>query len=122
MPVDPLRVTPILKVVVVREDDNWVGTPNEEVSPIFEASDDSQEFSVVDVVVSFGGVECLGVVPYGSFSSRSPVILVQYCSGGKCGGVDFQDKLFEGVGSVQDGVVKGDVDQFVDSLGVHVCP
>ena len=30
--------------------------------------------------------------------------------------------MFEGVGSVEDGVIKGDVDQFVDSLGVHICP
>jgi len=92
------------------------------VSPVFEASDDGQEFSVVDVVVSFGGVECLGVVPYGSFSSRSFVFLIQYCSGGKCGGVDFQDKLFEGIGLVEDGVIEGDVDQFIDGLGVCVCP
>ena len=75
-PIDSLRVSPVLEVVVVREDDDWVGAPDEEVSPIFKASDDGQEFSVIDVVVSFGGVECLGVVSYRSFSSRSFVFLV----------------------------------------------
>ncbi len=61
---------------MVRKDDDWVGAPNEEVSPIFEASDDGQEFSVVDVIVLFGGVKCLGVVSYGSLPPRPFVFLV----------------------------------------------
>ncbi len=92
--VDSLWVSPVLEVVVVREDDDWVGAPDEEVSPVFEASNNGQEFSVVDVIVSFGGVECLGVVPHWSFSPSSFMFLVQYCSGGECGGIDFQDELF----------------------------
>ncbi len=74
---------------MVCEDDHRVGAPYQEVSPIFEASDDSQEFSVVDIVVSFGGVECLGVVSHWPFSFCSFVFLVQYCSGGECGGINF---------------------------------
>jgi len=69
-------VSPILEVIVVRKDDYRVGTSHEEVPPIFEASDDGQEFSVVNIVVSFGGIECLGVIPYWSFSLRSFVFLV----------------------------------------------
>ncbi len=61
---------------MVREDDYWVGASCEEVSPVFEASDDGQEFSVVDVVVSFGRVEGLGVVSHRSFSLRSFVFLI----------------------------------------------
>ncbi len=87
-PVDSLWVSPVLEVVMVREDDNWVGAPNEEVSPVFKASDDGQEFSVIDVIVSFGGIECLGVVSHRSFSPCSFVLLVQYCPGGERGGVD----------------------------------
>ncbi len=75
-PVDPLRMSPILEVVVVREDDYWVGTSYKEMSPVFEASDDGQELSIVDVVVSFGRVEGLGVVSHRSFSLRSFVFLV----------------------------------------------
>ncbi len=75
-PIDSLRVMPVLEVVMVREDDNWVGASDEEVPPIFEASDNGQEFSVVDVVVPFGGVKCLGVVPYRPLSSCSFVFLV----------------------------------------------
>ena len=74
---------------MVREDDYWVGASYEEVSPIFEASNDGQEFSVVDVVVSFGWVECLGVVSHRPLSLRSFMFLVKYHSGGKCGGVNF---------------------------------
>ncbi len=75
-PVDSLWVTPVLKVVMVCEDDNWVGVSDEEVPPIFEASDDGQEFSVIDIIVSFGRVECLGVVSYRSLSSRPFMFLV----------------------------------------------
>jgi len=46
------------------------------VSPIFEASDDGQEFSVVDVVVLFGRVKCLGVIPHWSLSLGSFMFLV----------------------------------------------
>ena len=69
-------MSPVLEVIVVRKDDYRVGASHEEVPPIFEASDDGQEFSVVNVVVSFGGVECLGVIAYRSFSLRSFVFLV----------------------------------------------
>jgi len=82
-------VSPILEVIVVRKDDHRVGAPHKEVPPIFEASDDGQEFSVVDVIVSLGGIECLGVVSYRSFLLGPFVFLVQYCSGGERGGVDF---------------------------------
>ena len=75
-PVNSLRVAPVLEVVMVRKDDDWVGAPNEKMSPIFKASDNGQEFSVVDIVVSFGGVKCLGVVPYRPLSPRPFVFLV----------------------------------------------
>ncbi len=74
--VDSLRVSPVLEVVVVREDDDWVGASYEEVSPVFKASDDGQEFSVIDVIVSFGRVECLGVVSHWSFSFSPFMFLV----------------------------------------------
>ena len=61
---------------MVRKDDHRVGASHEEVSPVFEASDDGQEFSVVDVVVSFGGVEGLGVIPHRSLLSCPFVLLV----------------------------------------------
>ncbi len=50
------------------------------------------------------------------------MFLVQYRSSGKRGGVDFQDELFEGVWSVEDRVIEGDVDQFINGLGVRICP
>ena len=90
---------------MVRKDDHQVGASYEEVSPVFEASDNSQEFSVVDVIVPFCGVERLGVVSHRSFLLRFFVFLVQYCSSGECGGVNFEDELLQGVGSIEDGVV-----------------
>src|SRR6266436_7366422 len=82
--VDSLRVSPVLEVVVVHEDDDWVGAPDEEVPPVFETSNNGQKFSVVDVIVSFSGVECLGVVSYRPLLPCSFMFLVQYCSGGEC--------------------------------------
>ncbi len=79
---------------MVREDNDWVGAPDEEVSPVFEASNNGQEFSVVNVVVSFGGVKRLGVVSYWPFSPCPFMFLVQYCSGSECGGVDLENELF----------------------------
>ncbi len=90
---------------MVRKDEHWVGASYKEVSPVFEASDNGQELSVVDVVVSFGGVERLGVVSYRPFSLRPFVFLVQYRSGGERGGVYLEGELLQGVGSVEDRVV-----------------
>ena len=38
--VDSLWMSPILEVVVVHEDEYWVGAPYKKVSPVFEAADD----------------------------------------------------------------------------------
>ena len=89
MPVNSLRVAPVLEVVMVHKDDDRMGTPHKEVSPVFEASNDGQEFLVVDVVVSFHWVERLGVVSYWSFSFCPFMFLVQDCSSGECRGVNF---------------------------------
>ena len=92
------------------------------MSPVFKAANDGQEFSVVDIIVSFGRVERLRMVSDGSLLPRSFMFLVQDCPSGECRGVDFQGKLFEGVRSVKDGVVKGDVNQFFNGLGVRIGP
>jgi len=44
------------KVFVVSEDLNWERRAMEVVSPGFEGADDSKEFTIIDIVVSF----CLG--------------------------------------------------------------
>ena len=80
------------------------------MSPVFESSDDGEEFLVVDIVVSFCGVEGLGVVSHWSFSSCPFMLLVEDCSGGEGRSVNFQGKLFQRVGSVQDWVAERDVD------------
>ncbi len=69
-------MAPILEVVVVCENNDWVGASDEQVSPVFEASDDGQEFSVVDVVVSFSWIECLEVISYRSLPSCPFVFLI----------------------------------------------
>ncbi len=56
---------------MVCEDDYRVGASHEQVSPIFQTTDDGKELSVIDVIVPFCRVECLGVVSYWSFSSMS---------------------------------------------------
>ncbi len=61
---------------MVCEDDHRVGASDEQVSPVFKAADNGKEFPVIDVVVSFCGVEGLGVVSYWPFSSCLFVFLV----------------------------------------------
>jgi len=74
--VDLLWVLVILEVVVVCEDHNWVGASYEEMLPVFQAFNNGQEFLVIDVIVSFGGVKGLGMVPYWAFPSCFLVCLV----------------------------------------------
>ena len=61
---------------MVRKDDYRVRASYKEVPPIFEATDDGEEFLVVNVVVSFCRVEHLGVVSHQLFPSRSFMLLV----------------------------------------------
>ena len=54
----------ILEVLVVGENvDDELG-PNEEVTPVLERADDSEEFAIPDWVVSFGFSEGGRVIPY----------------------------------------------------------
>ncbi len=92
------------------------------MSPVFEAADDGQELLVINIIVPFCWVECLGVVSHWPLLPCPFVFLVQDCSSVKGQSVNFQDELFEGVRLVEDGVVKGDVDQFFDGFAVCVCP
>ena len=47
----------IREIFVICEDLDWKGRPMEIVSPRFQGEDDSKEFAVIDVVVSFSGGE-----------------------------------------------------------------
>ena len=87
--VDSLQVSVILEVIVVCEDHNRVGASYEEVSPVFQASNDGQEFSFINIVVSFSRVEGLGMVSHQAFLSCFLMCLVQDCPRCKCGGIDF---------------------------------
>jgi len=69
-------VSVILEVVVIHEDQDQMGAPYEEVSPVFQTSDDGQKFSVIDIIISFSGIEGLGVVPYWALSSGLFMCLV----------------------------------------------
>ncbi len=94
---------------MVHEDYHQMGASHQQVSPVFEAVDDGEEFLVIDIVVSFHGVECLGVVSHWLLSPCSFMLLVQDCSGGEGQSVDFQGELFLGVRLVKDRVIECDV-------------
>ncbi len=74
---------------MVCEDDYWVGASDEQVSPIFKAMDDGKELSVINIIVSFRWVECLGVVSHWSLSSCLFMFLVQDHSDSESRGVNF---------------------------------
>ena len=47
---------------MICEDDEWVFCPAQVVSPVCEGFHDGQEFSFVDIVISFCGGEGRGVI------------------------------------------------------------
>ena len=73
----------ILEVFVVSEDGDRMRGSCEEVSPVVKASDNSEEFMVVDVIVAFGLVECFRVVAHRLLFSLT-IFLCEDGTGGKC--------------------------------------
>ena len=73
----------ILEVFVVGEDGDRMGGSSKEVSPVVKASDYSEEFTVMDVIVAFGLIKCFGMVADGLVFS-SAVFLCEDSSGSKC--------------------------------------
>ena len=71
---------------MVGEDLDKEGRSREVLSPCFKGVEDGEEFSVIDVVVTFSGGERLGEV-----GARVPfaigVSLEKYGSGGELGGI-----------------------------------
>ena len=60
--VEHLGLAEIREVLVISEDLNWKGGAMEVVSPRLQGMDDSEEFAVVDVIISFCRGERLGEV------------------------------------------------------------
>ena len=51
----------ILKILVVSENLSWLGREFQVVSPMFESSNDGQEFLVIDLIVHFSREELVRV-------------------------------------------------------------
>ena len=81
--------TPILEVVVVGNDVEWLRETFEVMLPVFEGVDDGQHFSVIDLVVTFCVCHGLGAISY-----RMPEVVVKFlkedATYGIAGGVDFE--------------------------------
>ena len=59
MVVERLGLAKVGKVLVIGEDLYWEGGAMQIVAPGFQGVDDSEEFTIIDIVVSFGGGEGL---------------------------------------------------------------
>jgi hypothetical protein len=95
--VDTLGIAVILQIFMVCEDCDWVCGVCKEVSPGFQAVDYSEEFSVVDVIVSLSVRKSLGVEA--DCAQFTPdVCLGEYCSRGEGRCVDLQGEGFGAVG------------------------
>ena len=57
-----LKLAEIGEILVIHEDLDWKGRTIEVVLPRFQGTDDGEEFTVVDVIVSFGRRERLGEI------------------------------------------------------------
>ena len=75
----------------------WMFHTREVVTPLLQGLDDSEEFSVVDVIVSFGGGES-GRVVSAWVKVSVGVLLHEYSPGGSKGSISHDEKW---LGSVQ---------------------
>lgn len=64
-PVDVMGSLVVLKVLVISQNCGFKGGTEQEVSPVSEAPKYCQEFAVVNIIVAFCLVECLGEKPDG---------------------------------------------------------
>ena len=79
---------PIFEIGVVGDDFEGLGKSFEEVAPVFEGFDDGEHFSVVDLVVAFGGLHGGGAES--DWMPKTIFLLLKQCaSGSKAGGIYF---------------------------------
>jgi hypothetical protein len=60
-----LRGAEVPKVIMISKNDYRVVGARKEMSPCFEGMENCEQFSVVDLVISFGGIKRLGKVTAG---------------------------------------------------------
>jgi hypothetical protein len=87
---------------VISEHDDRVRIPFKVVPPCFQGTDDGKEFSIVDLVVSFGGVEGLRKVSAGMMCTVL-ISLKQDCTGCNKQCIGGQGKLSGGIRVLEDG-------------------
>jgi hypothetical protein len=94
-----MRVVIVGEVGVICDNKDRVSCTFQEIVPMFELIDDSEEFSIVNWVSLFHSRECLRKVfawpEYGVSVTvcHFLVCLVEYCTSGEMRCVNFQDKL-----------------------------
>ena len=86
----------IPQVLMIRYYSYWVFHAREVVAPLFQSLDDSEEFSVIDVVVSFSGREGGGMISTGVKVSVR-ILLYEYSSGGSERGISHDKEQLGGI-------------------------
>ena len=83
---------------MISDNSDWMGGASKVLLPLVQSQDDSKEFSVIDIIVSFGWCEGFGEVSTGVMVSIV-ICLHKYSSGSKEGGVCHNG---EGTGDIGD--------------------
>ena len=97
--VDVLWVSVMTKVFMIGKEDEFVFGPLYQMSVVFQPFYHGQEFSIPDIIVSFGFSQSRKVVGDRS-SSPFFVLLKKHSSYGKLGAVHLQFELFFEVGMI----------------------
>jgi hypothetical protein len=95
----------IEQVFMIGEYDNQVRVPFKVMAPFSERSDDSEQFSIEDLVVSFCWVQGLGQVTARMILSVV-ISLKEHRSGSHKGGISRNCELASGVGVLKDWLTK----------------
>ena len=119
--IDFLGASVVLEILVISKNvDDKFGS-EQEVAPMFEGTDDSEELPVPDRVIPFSFGEGRGIIAHG-VTQAVGVTLVEDGARGKLRGIDFQFERFVMVGLSEYGVGGGKVNETVQGRGAFRSP
>jgi hypothetical protein len=97
--------TEVEQVLMICEDDDRVQVPFKVMAPLGECSDNSEQFPVKDLVITFGRVQGLREVTTGVISTIV-ISLKEYCSSSDEGSICCNSKLTGGIRVLEDWLVE----------------
>jgi hypothetical protein len=106
---------------MICEDDDRVQVPFKVMAPFGECSDNSEQFPVKDLVITFGRVQGLREVTTGVISTIV-IGLKEYCSSSDEGSIRCNSKLMGGIRVLEDWLVEEAIFQGQEQIITCISP